>query len=363
MKEYLIIMTKDNHLSDLIGKPDNLEIIRLFAAIGVVFGHSFALAMRGNSGVSEPVSIILPGTYSGSIAVEMFFFISGFLITNSLLVKPNLLQFLRARAVRVLPAFFVMIFLSALVLAPFASKLSFFEYFRDPGVWKYIFSTLSLDLIPGTNIIWAVPQTFLDHKNSALNGSIWSLFFEVKLYLLSAFGILLSAYKYSKFGTILATFGLCYTLHNGALRSPDDYIMSAIFMYWLGCLFRFYSNKVIVSIFPLLFAFIMVYYFRQSTTAIVFYSMLIASAVIYFAYAEWLPKLKLPGDYSFGLFLWSFPVQQLLAQQWPTLGPYRFFVVSLALSFVFAILSWHFIEKPAITWNKARKLEQSLPRA
>jgi peptidoglycan/LPS O-acetylase OafA/YrhL len=341
-------------LSDCIGKPDNLAIIRLIAAGGVVFGHSFALAMRGQSGVTEPISILLPGTYSGALAVEVFFFISGFLITHSLLAKSNILLFLRARAIRVLPAFIVMALVTTFLLAPLASTLSFSEYLKNPETHKYFFYLMSLDLVPGTSTVWNVPGAFAEHKNSALNGAIWSLFYEIKLYLFSAVGIFLAAYRWPLLGSILCFFALCYTLDQDALRSPNDHIMSAVFMYWLGSLVRFHADKIIIGAFPLLLALALVYYFRYGGAAHIVYALLVASAIIYLSYAEKIPKLKLPGDYSYGLFLWSFPIQQLLAWQWPSLGPYRFFVVSVIISFVFAIFSWHFIEKPAMQWHKRR---------
>jgi peptidoglycan/LPS O-acetylase OafA/YrhL len=350
----LNLLMQNPCLTDYIGKSDNLEVMRLLAAIGVVFGHSFALAMRGQSGVTEPVSILLPGTYSGSLAVEVFFFISGFLITHSLLAKSNILLFLRARAARVLPAFIVMALVTTFLLAPFASTLGFAQYLKNPATHQYFFSLMSLDLVPGKNIIWGVPGAFTEHNNTALNGSIWSLFYEIKLYLLSAVAIFLAAYRWPWLGSTLCFFALCYTLDQGALRSPNDYIMSAVFMYWLGSLVRFHSDQIIVGIFPLLLTMALVYYLRYSAAAHAVYALLVASAVIYLSYAEKIPKLKLPGDYSYGLFLWSFPIQQLLAWQWPSLGPYRFFVVSLLISFVFAIISWHFVEKPAVQWHKRR---------
>jgi peptidoglycan/LPS O-acetylase OafA/YrhL len=343
-------------LSDCIRKGDNLEIIRLLAATGVVFGHSFALAMRGNSGVTEPTSVVLPGTYSGSLAVEAFFFISGFLITNSLMSKSNqsLLQFLRARAVRVLPAFIVMLLITTFLMAPLASNSNLLSYWQDPATYRYFFSMLSLELFLNLETIWTIPGTFEGHQSAALNGSLWSLFYEVKLYLISGLGVLVGAYKWPQLGSALCFFGLLLTLSQGANQTSNSFVMNAVFMYALGAIVCCHATRLTVSIFPLLIASALVYFFRHTSAGLLLYSLWIASAVIYFAYADNIVKIKLPGDYSYGLFLWSYPIQQLLAWYWPTLGPYRFFLVSLALSFFFATLSWHLVEKPALQWNKRR---------
>jgi peptidoglycan/LPS O-acetylase OafA/YrhL len=343
-------------LSDCISKGDNLETIRLLAATGVVFGHSFALAMRGHAGVPDPVSVLFPGTYSGSLAVEAFFFISGFLITNSLISKsnPSVLQFLRARAVRVLPAFIVMLISTTFLMAPLTSNSNLLDYWQDPATYRYFFSMLSLEMLLNRETIWTIAGTFEGHQSAALNGSLWSLFYEVKLYLISGLGVWVGAYKWPQLGSALFFVGLLLTLSQGANQTPNNFVMNAVFMYALGAMVRCHASRLTVTIFPLLIVSALVFFFRHTSAALLLYSLWIASAVIYFAYAINIVRVKLPGDYSYGLFLWSFPIQQLLAWYWPTLEPYRFFVTSFAISFMVAILSWHFVENPVLRWNKRR---------
>ncbi len=356
-------MRSSNTLVDLIGTPDNLELIRLLAAVGVIFGHSFALSMFGHSGVPAPISQILPGTYSGSIAVEVFFFVSGMLITNSLLRRPHLGQFLKSRALRVLPAFLVMLLITTLLMAPFFSQLGWTEFVSHAETRRYFLSVACFDLCPDFPASWTLPATFIDHKNSALNGSLWSLFDEVKLYFFSAAGILLLAYRRWWWGAILAITFLAYLLTKGALMSADAFAFNAAAMYALGMLVRFYAHQIQISALPLLVSILLVYFFRFTPAAHLVYALLIASAVLYFAYGAALPKLRLPGDYSYGLFLWGYPIQQMLSSLWPTLGPYRFFVVSLTITAVFAVASWHWIEKPALRWKSRRGGVQAAPSA
>ena len=54
------------------------------------------------------------------------------------------------------------------------------------------------------------------------------------------------------------------------------------------------------------------------------------------------------GDFSYGLYLYAFPVQQLVIDEWGVRGTTVNFLVVLAITSVFAVLSWHLVERPAL---------------
>jgi peptidoglycan/LPS O-acetylase OafA/YrhL len=344
----LILPNQGLSLLAQIGQGDRMDWVRLIAATGVIFGHSFALAMKGKSGVTEPFTVWTPGIYSGAIAVLAFFVLSGFLITHSLLGNSDLLRFFKARFWRIFPAYFVMLVGSVLVIGPMISHLPLGEYLSHPQTWRYFLSALNFDLFWPT--IWSVPG-FQGFQNDALNGSLWSLSAEVKLYLLSGLAVLLGAYRFPKWGTFLALSGLVAVLFKGALQTGASEVWNAIFMYALGALIRFQAHAIRINfLIPLLL--IILVYFMRFAAPVYLYALTIAAGVFYLAYAFPNMRWKLPGDYSFGLFLWGFPIQQLIANVLPNLGPYRFFVLSFAITLVIAIASWHFIEKPALSRAK-----------
>lgn len=341
-------------LDVLIDESDNLGLIRLLAALGVVFGHSFALAMGGRSGLNEPMTMILPGTYSGSLAVECFFFISGLLITHSLLRSDNFWAFAKARVLRVMPAFVVMLLITSLVLVPMASRLSYGAYLADPQTWMYLLRSFGMDLLTLTGSSWVLPGAFESHNNTVVNGSLWSLFLEVRLYGISLLVALLGAYRYPLIGKTLAWLGLICALHSGAWGDPQHFAKNAAAMYVLGALTRFYAPALTVTVFPALLAILLVYFLRFAPQAAPLYALLIASVVIVLAFHPLLPKVSLPGDYSYGVYLWSYPIQQLISHWLPSFGPYRMFVLSAVLSLVVGVISWHYIEKPALRLKRAR---------
>jgi peptidoglycan/LPS O-acetylase OafA/YrhL len=54
------------------------------------------------------------------------------------------------------------------------------------------------------------------------------------------------------------------------------------------------------------------------------------------------------GDYSYGIYIYAFPVQQSLMHAWPRSTPIDMFWEAMAVTVILAVLSWHFVEKPAL---------------
>src|SRR5476651_590052 len=81
---------------------NNFDFIRLLASLMVVYGHSFTLF--NNSGYHEPFKVLLKTDYSGSLAVYVFFALSGCFITGSFLSGKGYWHFIRMRLFRIWPA-------------------------------------------------------------------------------------------------------------------------------------------------------------------------------------------------------------------------------------------------------------------
>ena len=111
-----------DHLLIALTRQNNFDVLRLLAAISVIFSHSFLIAEGTQN--NEPL-ILLTGNQSilGLAGVFVFFAISGFLVTQSFEQNPNPLRFLANRALRIFPGLFLATLMSAFVLAPLASSL------------------------------------------------------------------------------------------------------------------------------------------------------------------------------------------------------------------------------------------------
>src|SRR5690606_5827986 len=85
---------------------DNFLLLRHVAALGVIYGHCYALANNPDASV-DIIATLMPGYYAGSLAVFAFFAISGYLVTRSLIRRPGTVRYIRNRSLRIYPAYLV----------------------------------------------------------------------------------------------------------------------------------------------------------------------------------------------------------------------------------------------------------------
>ncbi|HOU65868.1 MAG TPA: acyltransferase family protein, partial [Thermomonas sp.] len=154
------------------GGRNNFNLIRLFAAWLVIYGHAWAIT--GSAG-GDLVTRLTRFKFAGGVAVDVFFFISGFLIAASL-ARNTARRYLASRALRILPALVVCVALSVFVLGPLLTKAA--DYWRQPMTWDYLWSNSTLWASR-----YALPGVFGSLPQQAVNGSLWTLPIEARLYL------------------------------------------------------------------------------------------------------------------------------------------------------------------------------------
>ena len=54
------------------------------------------------------------------------------------------------------------------------------------------------------------------------------------------------------------------------------------------------------------------------------------------------------GDYSYGLYVYAFPVQQTIISRIPGLTSVELFLVSFPVTLALAAISWHALERPML---------------
>src|ERR1700676_837371 len=83
-------------------RDNNFDLLRLVAAVSVIFSHAFLLAE--NSQDHDPLMMLTGGqTVLGVAGVFVFFAISGYLVSQSFDTTGSPLVFLAKRALRVFP--------------------------------------------------------------------------------------------------------------------------------------------------------------------------------------------------------------------------------------------------------------------
>ncbi|MCE9537429.1 MAG: acyltransferase, partial [Nitrospirae bacterium] len=166
-------MTLSNYTQ---GHDNNFNLLRIVAAFAVLVTHSFALAI--GTGAAEPFRDSL-GMTMGTMAVDVFFVTSGFLVTGSLLARQNARQFLWARFLRVFPALLVMLLLTVFGLGPLLTSWPLAAYLTDSGTYGYLLKCATLV----SGVWYNLPGVFDDNPfKHAVNGSLWSLPYEIRMY-------------------------------------------------------------------------------------------------------------------------------------------------------------------------------------
>ena len=331
----------DEHTS---GRDNNYNLIRLIAAMAVLFGHSYAISPR--PGVHDPMTLFFPGTWSGALAVDTFFFISGLLVCASVVRSSSIRRYFKARILRLMPALLVCLILSVFVLGPSISTLPIGEYFSSPKTWGFLFDNAFL-VKPN---YW-LPGVFENHPNDAVNGSLWTLPAEARMYLLLGIAGLLSITRRQWTANlalaVLSMVALFFPDYLPLVSNNSEYFRLAVF-FAIGVFFFINRRIIPLNLTALAALLVATYLTRSFEYGHVVRGLTLCYLVICFAY---LPKLGWPkwmGDYSYGLYIYAFPCQQLAWAAVPDTLPIQNSLLALTFCLPLAICSWHFIEKPAL---------------
>lgn len=331
---------------------DNFLLLRFFAASMVIFGHSYALS--GIPGASDFVARaqLGEGIYTGSLAVDIFFVISGFLVTASYLHRANLEIFLKSRALRVVPAYLICLVLSAFVIGTIYTELPLGEYWTSAATHDYVLVNLQF----GTDLLWSLPGVFAHNpRPDIVNGSIWTLPAEVRMYLwvaiLGALSVLQKRWLANAVFTALLVIGICAPDQLPLVAHPDFVHLAAYFLAGAFC----YINRDWIPVSDWLLVALIALAFATHRSSLSLWTLGggVAYATLWFAYRPNFHFFNRFGDYSYGLYLWGFPVEQMVAHSFgvPT-RPMLIFVISLPLTLLCAMFSWHLVEKPALSLKK-----------
>ena len=328
---------------------NSLDLLRLVAATLVLYSHQHVL-----TGLAEP-SFFGWNTFGGA-GVTIFFFLSGLLVWSSWERDPHLKRFFMRRSLRIFPALWVVVLATVFLLGPVFSALSAAQYFADAQTWRY----LSTALLVVRNFL---PGVFTDNPYPlAVNGSLWTLPVEFLCYVSVA---LLGGFRIAAKGLLMAVALLLFVLLASfgpnliGLRFESHLEMAAVF--WWGVFYGYchaYTlpetphRRLTLVLGLIAFAIYLGAGHRgfDRTAMLVFAAALVHLGLRLSSGAKLTDRT---GDLSYGLYIFAFPVQQMLAQ-WGQGRGWSFglsFGLSLALTGAFAYASWHLVEKKALLFK------------
>jgi peptidoglycan/LPS O-acetylase OafA/YrhL len=329
----------------LAARNDNFLLLRMVAATMVIYGH--ASSVTGGTGPKEFFLWLGWGTYSGHIAVLMFFVISGFLITGSFDRNPNPLRFAAARALRIAPAYVAFILLSVFAIGVAFTSLSVSEFLAHPKTHSYLSKALSV----GTPLQWTLPGVFTDNPDSTtINGSLWTLRVEARMYVwvfaLGILGLLTHRWLGNLALLILLAIALLAPKMLPMVDRPAWLGLAGAFALGAACFLN--RNRIHASGRLLLMLAIAAYALRR--TPVYDHALVLALAAFVFWFAYRLPwrGYNRFGDYSYGTYIWGWPVQQMVAHYWPQLTPIPHALIAIPIAIAFGVLSWKLVEEPSL---------------
>lgn len=325
------------------GPRNNFNLMRLGAAWLVIYGHAHAITgIAGNDGIAWLTQL----RSAGAVAVDMFFVVSGFLIAASL-ERNTVRGYLVSRGLRILPALLVCVALTTFVLGPLLSTAA--DYWRQPTTWNYFLVNASLLLSR-----FQLPGVFETHPLDVVNGSLWTLPNEAKLYLLLLFAWLfglLSPKRYTPLWALTMLAGYALARHYWPLPDHIQKYGECAAFFITGTLLWVNRERIRLSgwlILALVAAFALL---RGTDWSHLAYFGLLTYGTLWLGLRVRLPMIR-HTDLSYGLYLYGWPAQQL-AWMLPigkTIAGN--IVIATLIALGCAALSWFLVERPALRLKK-----------
>ncbi|GAB4404529.1 MAG: acyltransferase [Rhodoferax sp.] len=338
-------------------RMDRLDALRLGAALAVLWGHGWVLYGRG-------VLVPFAGHSLGSLAVGVFFAISGWLIRGSWQRQPDVGAFWRKRLARIYPGLLVASSLTVVLLGPAMTRLGAAQYWGSPEPRMYwLNNALALATVQ------TLPGVFEHNPFArAVNGSLWTLRYELLMYAsVALLGRIPALRQRPPYRLLALGLGLAWlaTLTWAPERSASQGGAWALFDWYDGASFAvlFYAGASLhdqrppraltLGLMTLASAALALWAAQPALVQLGVWGLTLSLllAVIRSASAQRVSSDR-RVDWSYGVYIYAFPVQQALAQWlWPHQAPFALYqLLSTLLTLLLAAASWRWVEAPSLRW-------------
>ena len=315
----------------------------------ITFTHAYNLLQQSEY---EPLMKISGQRLDFSfLGLSIFFSVSGYLVAKSAVTSPSFKNYLWKRFLRIQPLLIVVSVLSVFILGPLFTSFNVSDYFSNAETFSYL-----RNIMPVFGIQFFLPGVFLNNvAESGVNGSLWTLVIEERLYIFLSLLFLLRYTKKFFFLTTILFFNTVYLIHivffHGKLieyLNLQQVFYALIFLnascfYLMSINFEKYAK--IAGFLIVLFSVIVISFFAESSQPL--QVLLIPILVIAIAHVKGITnRAGRYGDFTYGIYIFSFPVQQMLiAKHAVQNNPLILFLVTLAIVIPAAFISWHLLEK------------------
>lgn len=337
---------------------NNVGFLRLIFACLVIIGH--APEMTDGNRTHEPLTFLFHSISLGELSVDAFFLLSGYLITQSAIHSSSIVGYFERRVFRIYPAFIVSFLLVVFVLGPIVGA----------HPWTLIKPTFS-DLVE-----LQMPPEYPGQLDGVryypvLNGSIWTIAFEFRCYVLLGMlrvtGLLRRRIVILFATSILIALNIAVATHSEYVDQHTTFNHSNLLIGDTASLIRFVSIFMVGScifLYSDVFA-------RSVSGSTALISSLIAGLCLYndpifaetavmtfgaiglfwLAFKADLGPLQTVNDkwdISYGTYLYGWPVATYLRWRWPEITALEIIAITIPVALAFGAASWWGVEK----WSK-----------
>ena len=336
---------------------NNFNFIRLLLACLVVISHSY-IFIDGNY-IREPLFYLFGNYTLGQLAVNCFFILSGYLVTDSWESLPLMIPYLKKRLLRIVPGFLVAVAITIVIIGPLL----------DHQLWNYLPLTRFIQALLFLN--FNIPQVYNGHTFPVLNGSLWTIHYEFICYLLlgaaGASGMLrqrhwiISLFALSVLVWLAAGIADAHHWSNipmeysAILRRGGNYIRF-VPLYLTGVCWYIWRDHLRLT-------------WKNFCVAVIFFVLLMLCKygpqlamtlpLAYVLYALGHSPIKTlsifnRADLSYGCYLYAWPIQKLLLLYGIPHKPWLLTLATIVCVFPLASFSWFCIEKPMLRLKPRR---------
>jgi len=340
------------------------NLIRLVCATAVMFSHAHDLTLPQ---VWQDATVRWLGAPIATVAVYVFFVLSGFLVTMSYDRRRDPAAFIRARALRILPGLWVMLLVTVPTLGLLFSPLPFGDFLTHPGTAAYFVTNAILSSAFYIQTVSTLPGVFaMNPLPDAINGSLWTVAIEVKCYialLVAAMAGLI--FNRARFLMLAAAFLLLFLLFPSGIFLLTGLIRRLALPFLFGAAAYVFRDRLPLS--GALAAIGLIIAIALPTGTIVPYlvqpalnlgELKTVAVQLAFGYAALVFAFRAPGavtqfsaslpDLSYGIYIYAFPIQQAVVASGLGVTPMSNLALSLMITLPLAALSWYLVEKPAL---------------
>lgn len=335
-------------------RPNNFDLLRLIAAISVVFYHTIHRLDIDISWIVMNIFRYIPG-------VPIFFFISGFLISLSYKNSTSIKGYIKNRVLRIYPALYLCLVLSVFSVI-YVGYLDI-EIFTSREFWIWIMAQMSF-------IQFYNPDFLRGYGVGALNGSLWTISVELQFYILVPvlYGYLKIENKNKILIILIVIFSLLNLLYSSLGNSADFRNQTMVYkllhvsfipwfyMFLIGVFFQenFDKFKLLYEMnykYKIIYAsIVLLIYTYFSVNPVVFFIFATLIFMLVYSYVNISHKILKGNDYSYGIYIYHAVVINYFLF-YGYVNETRYLVYILLISFILSAISWHFVEKPILKYK------------